>query len=323
MKSYTKRLFRRRQKFLTNQQIVTLSFDKDKVYYSLIEESKSKPQILKAGQINVDGIQDLSEKLSSLKHQIGLDAKPCKIILSLAHYQIFLLNNLGIPYNEINAAAKWKLKDRLASNLQDTSIDSMPIYRYQSVNDIENYYIFAISTQLVKNIVSPIESLGLKVEMITTPEIPLANLASHDVNGVFALLYVAQEKVILLISDEKRVYLLRHLPLFINDEQDLKKLVDELQQELMRSVNYCRDQYDLPIINQIICLNSESHIQEAIQLLAEQTQCQYRLLNLFELTQSPIELSNEIYNPVFLHLGLCRSFLSSPNSVEESIDAVN
>lgn len=175
-----------------------------------------------------------------------LEGMPCHIVLPSNRYELFMLDPLAVPNEEIHAALRWRLKELITYPIQEACWDFFQI----PTQDARHYLLCVIVTQThwLNEIVSYLTQAGLAVNNISIPPLSLRNLLSRLPHGMQTqgLLYLENQTLKFLISKKETLYLVRQfdslLPTFSYHLLDDPDYLAELTLFLERSFDYCQTQ---------------------------------------------------------------------------------
>lgn len=192
---------------------------------------------------------DLAIVLEKLVKQLRLENMPCIWLLDQAHYQAMIVEDIPVDPSEFQAAIRWKIKNMLSFPTEDAVIDKFSLPVQKTFNAQKMIMVIAAKASYLQSICKKIESAGLHLSTIDTPELSLRNItAMYEQDEVSsALIYLQSKNSQLIITHKQQLYLSRRIEfqfdalksIEINANHYLEKLALELQ----RSFDYFQSQW--------------------------------------------------------------------------------
>jgi MSHA biogenesis protein MshI len=179
-----------------------------------------------AGDIN-----NAPATLAELVKEHELKNMPCACLLNSGDYKLLPLEGMAVAPEELNAAARWKIKDLLDFPIAEATIDcfQLPILDPQSKQ--KRAYAVAAHTLLLEKMAQLIRSSGLHLANIDIPELALTNLCVRfaKANENVGLLLLQETSAKLIICRQDNVCFMRTIEF---------QAVEKLGLEIQRSLDY-------------------------------------------------------------------------------------
>jgi MSHA biogenesis protein MshI len=252
-------------------------------------------------------------------------------------YQVLLVEVPNVPADEINAAARWQIKDQLDFPVDDTVVELFRLPEQSRANSAPMGYAVAARRESVKEHVKQLESAGLPLDVIDIPELCVRNVATllpQDAYGV-AFLHFTQTHGILTVTRKGVLYLVRRIEkgrgaidaaatgdfahadlesttslailespedAGVTDDFSRSELVANIVQEIQRSLDFYDSHYDCEPLSELV-LSPGSNIGGLAKSLNDQLGLAVSSLNLNRLFEMQSELSSAEQGACLLAIG--------------------
>ena len=192
--------------------------------------------------INIDNFQ---QALKSLTKKYKLHNMPSALVLSPHEYMLLLIEKPNVAKNEINAAAKWLVKDLVPYPVDNAAIDtfSMPLATTKKM-----IYASVIQCDYLKKQVNGVEAAGLRIKKVDVSELALINTFEliKKNTGTHGFLYIDHNILQLMVYNAGEFTLSRKLKLpaetLLTNLQSTQ-VHNDLTLEIQRSLDYFERQY--------------------------------------------------------------------------------
>lgn len=272
----------------------------------------------------------------------GIDSKQSGITSVLPDncYQVLLVEVPNVPDDEVNAAARWQIKDMLDFPVDDTVVELFRLPEQSRAAGKPMGYAVAARRQSVQEHVALLEDAGVPLDVIDIPELCTRNIATllpQDTYGV-AFLHFTQNHGILTITRRGVLYLVRriekgrgainaaatgdfaHADLeattglailespddpghgALSDDFNRSELVSNIVQEIQRSLDFYDSHYDCEPLSELV-LSPGSNIGGLAKSLNDQLGLAVSSLNLNRLFEMQSELSSAEQGACLLAIG--------------------
>ena len=285
------------------------------------------------GGTNARKAQQVAARMGALKPKSGVTS-----VLPDNCYQVLLVEVPNVPANEINAAARWQIKDQLDFSVDETVVELFRLPEQSRASGTPMAYAVAARLQSVKEHVREFQDAGLPLDIIDIPELCVRNVATllpQDAGGV-AFLHFTQNHGILTITRGGVLYLVRRIEkgrgaidaattgdfahadlesttslailkspdddASVTDDFNRSELVATIVQEIQRSLDFYDSHYDCEPLSELV-LSPGSNIGGLAKLLNEQLGLAVSSLNLNRLFEMQTELSSPEQGAALLAIG--------------------
>jgi len=289
--------------------------------------------VFEEGGGNAKRAQQAAARMGNLGPKSGITS-----VLPDNSYQVLLVEVPNVPADEINAAARWQIKDQLDFPVDDTVVELFRLPEQSRANGTPMGYAVAARRDSVKEHVKQLESAGLPLDVIDIPELCVRNVATllpQDAHGV-AFLHFTQTHGILTVTRKGVLYLVRriekgqsainaaatgdfaHADLAsttslailespddaagVTDDFNRSELVTNIVQEIQRSLDFYDSHYDCEPLNELV-LSPGSNIGGLAKSLNDQLGLAVSSLNLNRLFEMQSELSSAEQGACMLAIG--------------------
>lgn len=228
-----------------------------------IDKHDNQFELLATETFKFDKLESLPLVLSGVNSKYELAHIPTFVVLPFDAYQLFILDAMPVPDNELNQALSWRIKSLINYPITDAVIDYFTIPAKKAAPD--NPMIGAVVTQKswLKQLINIIESSGLALTTIDIPELSLRNLTSlyETDDKSTALIYFTEKFVILNITRHKKLYFSRRIELEADDNNGSR--YEKLGLEVLRYFDYFQTQWRFAVPTRILIayLNPETENQ--------------------------------------------------------------
>jgi MSHA biogenesis protein MshI len=199
-------------------------------------------------RVEVQGQQQLREKLSEQVEQMGLQGSSCNAVLASRDYNLYLVEAPAVEQEELRAAVRWKIKDLLDIPVEEAVIDLFPVPEDAFQGRSKMLYVVAAARSRVQQVVELCQRAKLELASIDVPEMIMRNISSQfadDQNGL-AFLSLKTNGSSMNITRQGNLYLARKINTQMSPDVmsagDWESQRDRLVLELQRSLDYYESQ---------------------------------------------------------------------------------
>lgn len=243
----------------------------DSTYLQLIHINKKENaiELLHAETFEFDQLENLPLVLSGFVEKSNLNKIPTYWLLSPGDYQLFMIDSLPVPKDEIRAALSWRLRSLLSYPIDEAAIDFFMIPAKKSAPEHPMISAVAARKNQLSKTIDMLEKSGLPLMVIDVPELALKNLSSlnEDDEKCTAFIYFTPDSVLLNISREKTLYFTRRiqLPQQVRHEE----LYGNISLEIMRYFDYFQSQWRHPSPTRIYLYAKHANAPEIAEALSK------------------------------------------------------
>jgi MSHA biogenesis protein MshI len=199
-------------------------------------------------RVEVNGQQQLREKLGEQVEQLGLQGSTCNAVLAARDYNLYLVEAPAVEQEELRAAVRWKIKDLLDIPVEEAVIDLFPVPEDAFQGRSKMLYVVAAARSRVQQVVELCQRAELELASIDVPEMIMRNISSQfadDQNGL-AFLSLKTNGSSMNITRQGDLYLARKINTQMSPDVmsagDWESQRDRLVLELQRSLDYYESQ---------------------------------------------------------------------------------
>jgi MSHA biogenesis protein MshI len=190
--------------------------------------------------------------LERLAKEVDAKQFKCSLLLSLNEYQLFALDAMNVPPEEIKSAVRWRLKDMLDYHTDDATIDVFDIPG-DTHNNGRNASLIAVvaRNQLIAERQNLFKQTRLNLQVIDIADMAQRNLScllAPEGRGL-AMLSFDENGGLLTLTFNNELYLSRRLDinlsaLQVDDEQARFNVFERISLELQRSLDHFERQHN-------------------------------------------------------------------------------
>ena len=248
-----------------------------------------------------------SQALQKQAKKFGLSRKHCTTILDIGDYSILSVEAPDVPPNELKQAIRWQIKDLIDFHIDDAVLDIFDAPASGADGRQRNLYVVVSKLSVVQKRVSSLQNVDINLTTIDVPELVLRNITAQlpeDETGV-AMIYLAKDKGLLVLTREKTLYLARVLDMgfdtFEQGTQEAEALslesfnpvYDRLVLELQRTVDYYDRYFVQPPIAGIVFAPMKTVPEGLCEYVSNNLGVPTRILDLNEIIKTDKELDAE------------------------------
>jgi MSHA biogenesis protein MshI len=272
-------LGRKRSKSKANRSKVAVCFDSGQIGVAEVKYSQTgKPALELSVSVPLNSTDDQADVLGQLARQHQLQKKSCVNVLPSDSYQLIQAEIGELSASEKREAARWQIRERIDYPPEEAVVDLFEIPSFSGDRKPLTYVVSAQKSILQKQ-VQLIDHCDLDLDSIDIPEFSLRNICdlyAEDPRGL-AILLLLNEKGILVIAREGRLYLVRLFNTGMDDllpyaEGDYEALTDQLDAivlEIQRSFDFCESTFLLPTVSRLLVAQTEQEIPAVVSYLNE------------------------------------------------------
>lgn len=266
---------------------------------------------------------DPDKALASLAREYRLGNAPCSAVMEAQSYSLLLIEAPAVPPAELQAAARWRIKDLIDFPPDQAVIDVFDLPG-QPPGRPRTIYAVAARAATVQGYAAQLRGAGLKLSVIDIPELVLRNIAAllpEDSRGL-ALLHLAQHGGHIVLTRQSMLFLTRsietgtarlmsYLPPAAQGRSDgfdeptpeLKQALDGIILEIQRSLDYYESHYAQPPITQLVITPMEPEVPGAVKYIAANIGIPTHELDLNQVIQCAAPLSRSLQARCLLAIG--------------------
>ncbi len=234
----------------------------------LVNHTSNAIEILAHDEILYDHISHLTIILKSWAEKHSINNVPIYWLLNPEDYQLFMIESLPVPENEIKSALNWRIRSLISYPIEDAMIDYFMLPPKKT--SPESPLIAAVAANINKllDTMDLFKKAGLKLKSIYLPELALRNVAAlHETDEKStAMLYFYDKTILLTISRKKTLYFTRQLPWQMTGTTEMD--FEKLSLEIVRYFDYYQSQWRYPAPSRIYVASDSSRQDHLISKIS-------------------------------------------------------
>ncbi len=250
------RLFWRRKK----RGWTSLELSSGEVTYAQLERRESgKPVVTRCGVVGLDVQSEVS--LKDLSKSLDLDQRHCVAVLGRNEYQMFQVDAVNVPPQELKQAVRWSIKDLIDYPVANATVDVLNIPSDPS-NAARPRFMYAVAArnEAVRARIDPLlERSDCGLEAIDIPELAQRNIAEvleQDGRGL-AMVSFNREGGLLTFTAGGELYHARQIDvtveqLQVTDEERRSHVYERVALDLQRSLDNFERQFPYVGVNRML-----------------------------------------------------------------------
>lgn len=304
---------RKRSKSKANRSKVAVCFDSGQMGVAEVKYSQTGNPVLQLSiSVPLTNMENREDVLAELVRQHQLQKKNCVNVLPSDSYQLIQAEIGDLPASEKREAARWQIRERIDYSPEEAVVD---LFEIQSFSGDRKPLTYAVSAQkcVLQKQVQLMSHCDLDLDSIDIPEFALRNICdlySEDPRGL-AILFLLNEKGVLVIAREGSLYLVRLFNTGMNDllpyaDGNYEALTDQLDAivlEIQRSFDYCESTFLLPTVSRLLVAQTEQEIPAVVSYLNEYLATQVEAFRFPENLLVPDEVGQLDLNRNLLAIG--------------------
>jgi len=208
----------------------------------VLSPAGSRPRLLRLESYDRQG--EDSKALATLRKQGKLGASPCATLLRPGEYQISQVEAPNVPDEELVAAIRWSLKERLDYAVDAATIDVIRIPSDKSSGKPAAVFAVSADNAVLTPVIHAFDEARVKLEVVDIPEMAQRNLATlvADENRGLAMLTFDADGGLLTFTFQGELFFSRRIEmtsdqLATTDADRRASYFDRLGLELQRSLD--------------------------------------------------------------------------------------
>lgn len=240
-----------RKKALHTTQRCCFRFTGHAMTFLHINQMDNRTELLSHDAIAYDQLDNLPVILKTWVEKYNIRDVPLYWLLDPDDYQLFMIESLPVPENEIKSALNWRIRSLISYPIDDAMIDYFTLPPKKNSPELPLIAAVAANINHLLATMDVFKKAGLTLKSIYIPELALRNMAAlHETDDKStAMLYVYAKTIVLTISRNKILYFTRqlHWQASSTSEADF----EELSLEILRYFDYYQSQWRHPAPSRI------------------------------------------------------------------------
>ncbi|MFO8025163.1 pilus assembly protein PilM [Thiohalophilus sp.] len=246
--------------------------------------------------------------LARLLDAEDLNGMRVSTVLNHGEFDLQMIEAPEVAEDELQAAVRWRIKDRLEFDINEAVLDVFTIPGQQERGRRPMVYVVAAHQDRVKQYIDELEEAGADLCCVDIPELAQRNLAvrlPEDARGV-AMLSLGPDSGLLTLTREGAIYLARELDvgyrmlesstatadgdsdlqLEADISPDQQRAFDTIVLEVQRSLDYFESHFGLPPIGHLALAPTPRPLPELLEYMSSNLGVQIKPLELGELVEA-------------------------------------
>jgi len=262
-----------------------------------------QPEVLATQHILCASNEEKQAALTNFLNEHKLLRASLCLSLSPNEYKITLLDSPNVPEKDLHAAVRWLVRDVINYPLEEAAVDVFPVPLPRARDNVNMLYVINVPIPRILQIEQVIENNGLKLELLTIPEIAIQtalNLNANAKEGALVVFLMGQQGKLLLLQGGF-IHLIRNFEL--SDDT-----FESLSTEIQRYLDYANSLFRRNLCKHII-LMQKSDIPDLETSLKSSLDVSVETLSLTTLFPG-IEVSSVTAAiPLFIAIGTAMNWL--------------
>jgi len=234
-----------------------------------------------------------ASKFTNYVNSKALDGTEAAIVLPHDCYQILLVEKPSVPDAELIDALRWRVKDLVSFDIEQTIIDYIDLPEDAYRNRSPMVYVVVAQQKKVEAYIGWCQEIGLSPVIVDVPELALLNLSEDlaDEEAGLAVFFVDSKNSSINLMSDSALYFTRQLQynLYSGPESASAAVL-----EMQRSMDYYESQIGKPPCVRLIAFPMLMEDDPLISELRYNLPMDIHSLNLENLVDSDLELSAEL-----------------------------
>ena len=185
-----------------------------------------------------------SKALERLTKQVRVNRYRCTTLFSQADYQILLVESPNVKREELTAAVRWRIKDMIDYQVNDATIDVLPVPELAAPQRPASVYVVAAKNETVRQVMTRFDGARIPLAVIDIPDAAQRNIAALYETAERALLTLSfdADGGLITITSAGELYASRRLDISyaqVNAEESVREpIFDRVVIEIQRSLDH-------------------------------------------------------------------------------------
>ncbi|MDR9435454.1 MAG: pilus assembly protein PilM [Thiohalophilus sp.] len=286
---------------------------------------QAQQPVLVACEFMAAGPAERAQVLTKVLGTDGLNGMRVSTVLNHGEFDLQMIEAPEVAEDELQAAVRWRIKDRLEFDINEAVLDVFTIPGQQERGRRPMVYVVAARQERVKQYIDELEGAGADLCCVDIPELAQRNLAvrlPEDARGV-AMLSLGPDSGLLTLTREGAIYLARELDvgyrmlesatatadgdsglqLEADISPDQQRAFDTIVLEVQRSLDYFESHFGLPPIGHLALAPTPTPLPEMLEYMGSNLGVQIKPLELGELLEADALPDRRIQAETLLAIG--------------------
>ncbi|MBI3284297.1 MAG: agglutinin biogenesis protein MshI [Burkholderiales bacterium] len=294
--------------------LMAVNLASEGVYAASVRRPPSAMPELKFFNFYPKSDKPLPEQLEKIGKDVAGKDYRCSLMLLPGEYQLFSVDALNVPQDELKTAMRWRLKDMLDYHIDDATIDVLDVPGDKNAGGRgHSLYAVAARNQLIAERQSLFFDAQLPLAIIDIPDMAQRNISAllETEGRGLALLSFDEYGGLLTVSYGGELYLSRRLdvrlPQLLSEDVDKKiAAFERITLELQRSLDHFDRLYNFIATARLVLAPLGAVAAELQAYLASNLYLPVEILKLesvLDLSKTPALLDAGMQRAAFMTIG--------------------
>ena len=227
------------------KELMAISLSHDGIYSASLSLGHGSLPSLEFVSFYPKANKSWAEMLDRLTKESPAKNYQCSLLLSPEEYQLFSLESLNVPADELKSAIRWRLKDMLDYHVDDATVDILAVPGDKNAGGRSNsLFAVAARNKLIAERQALFLNAKISLSIIDIPDMAQRNISSlmEPEGRGLAMLSFDESGGLLTVTFERELYLSRKLDirlsqLRVDDAEKTAAIFERITLELQRSLD--------------------------------------------------------------------------------------
>jgi MSHA biogenesis protein MshI len=279
-------------------------------HFVCVRRGANKPQVVVCAFHQMPMVDSVA--LAKMRLDLRVGKHQFTTLLTSGEYQMLMVDAPSVPAVEMKEAIRWRVKDTLSYNVDEATIDVLPIPANQYGGEHPQIlYVFAAANSTIQKRMDLFEQAKIRLKVIDTPEMAQRNIAElfEASDQGLALLHFDDTGGLLTFTCNGELYLARRIEITLGQLQDAneklrQQILNRVELEVQRSLDYFARQYHhIPLQRLLVSAPEQLGLVELLSSNLEVSVESLDLSQVLDITATPELAHGEYRAEVFFTLG--------------------
>lgn len=295
------------EKVVVGDGLVCITISRGFVAIALVKaSSRESMTVVNHGFKKTSDAEEQQQFINDFVEKNDLTGYPGGYVLASHDYDLVLIQTPSFTPETKEQVLQDSIREYVEYDPATTKIDLMRLPLKRASDDADVSYAVTLTYEKIVNIEQLVNTSGLKLKSIDTPELAIRNIAclSSEITRGALVMRLHRKGGYIIIVRNISLYLHRYLNLDLNDflKQDesldansmlANSQLDSLTVDIQRSLDYCRSVFRQGVANSIVLMPSELDNDALAECLKQSVGMPVSTVNLTEHFTFKQEVSDE------------------------------
>lgn len=293
---------------------MAISLGNDGIYSASVKQPPASAPVLEFFSFHPKSDKPLADQLAKIAREPEAKSSQCSLMLAAGEYQLFSVDALNVPAEELKSAVRWRLKDMLDYHVDDATIDVLDVPGDKNAGGRGHaLYAVAARNQVIAERQGLFLDAGLPLSIIDIPDMAQRNISAllEPEGRGLALLSFDDNGGLLTVTFGAELYLSRRLDVRLaalqGDDATKKAAVFErITLELQRSLDHFDRLHNFITTSKLVLAPLGAAAAELQAYLAANLYMPVELMQLeqvIDLSKMPALCDPALQNRAFMTIG--------------------